>query len=644
MITFSSPLRQIADEGQSVVIGFSVSDVDGDPVSVTLAGAPAGAVIERTGDIGEFRWVATDGDATYPFEIVAGDGQAEVRTEAAVLVKNVAPTLNVQGDAQALSGQPYTLSLQSSDPGQDTIQQWIVDWGDGTLQTTAGTAHELTHTYQQPEKRYRIQVGAIDEDGAWSAAPRVVEVVNDRLWVKTFTPTDTGFTVRFSRSFAPEALNLYESALAPRGGPDIVFTDAQGQVVRGSVVLDADNQGLSFVASGGLLPGGTYSLTLSSRDNAFKDSLGRTLDGNKDNVSGDDYRVSFTLAPRSAPGVAIANAVIGPKQLADVPATGHGIPITLTSTQAAPDIRFTLRYDPAKLTVAGIEGGADLPANSQFTITGTPGALSIHVVASNPLAAGTRQLLKLIASVPQSATYGSAEVLDISAVSVDNRSGRAGDGVHVVAYLGDTTGDARYTSLDAQRDERLRIGVDTGLNAYPTLDPLLVGDVDRDGAITSNDTAMIVKETQFILGGQTNASLDQPQIAPVPAAQRTPVLGAGGQVVQAPAPAVLAKSAAAITPVSPVVASAFSLSETMNALNALRATTPAQDLALRFLKGERTWDDAAPVQPSAQDGWKVSLPKLTQGIGLPASIEASGVPEGTLQALKYVVAKKARKG
>ena len=48
---------------------------------------------------------------------------------------------------------------------------------------------------------------------------------------------------------------------------------------------------------------------------------------------------------------------------------------------------------------------------------------------------------------------------------VDGRAGRAADGVHVVAYLGDTIGDGRNTSLDAQRIVRVESGADTGFDA-----------------------------------------------------------------------------------------------------------------------------------------------------------------------------------
>jgi hypothetical protein len=82
-----------------------------------------------------------------------------------------------------------------------------------------------------PGTRALIQVGAIDEDGAWSAATRTVDVVNDRLYVTNFTANDSGFSVRFSRTFVTDGINLYESAIVPLGGPDIDIRDAAGNLV-----------------------------------------------------------------------------------------------------------------------------------------------------------------------------------------------------------------------------------------------------------------------------------------------------------------------------------------------------------------------------------------------------------------------------
>ena len=560
-------------------------------------------------------------------------------------MRNVAPDLTTDGAAVALSGQPYTLRLGVTDPGVDTLVQWVVDWGDGSaIETFAGSVREVQHVFAVPERSHTIQVGAFDEDGAWSAAPRVVEVVNDLLWVRTFTPDDSGFRVRFNRAFDPAPLNLYESAIAPRGGPDLEVKDASGNVIRGSMVLDADQQGFAFVATAGLAAGSSYDVTLSARGDGFVDALGRPLDGNRDNVGGDSYRTVFTIMPTTAPTVSVAHTVAGPKQTTDVPATARGIPVSLTTTQPATEIRFNLRYDPANLSVVGFEAGADLPSGSTFTVTGTPGNLAVRIVASSPVAAGVRELVRIAGSVPASATYAGAHVLDVVDAFVDGRDAREADGVHIVAYLGDTTGDGRYTNLDGQRVNRIVAGLDSGLGAYNRFDPVLLGDVDRDGALTSADATIITRESQFVFGG--NAQFDRVEIPPIPVAQQTPAPGTNAVPVGAPippAPVVVPEpsdTAGAMSAPTGEITSEQWMAQAMRELNRMRLPSlPSQDLSMRFLNGQRTWENVVNRPVSASDSWRVTLPPMPADTPLPDGVPED-TPSGTLAALRYLVRKK----
>jgi len=60
-------------------------------------------------------------------------------------------------------------------------------------------------------------------------------------------------------------------------------------LVAGSLVLDDDLRGFTFVKTGGVLAPDTYTLTLRSAANGFVDTVGRLLDGNDDGVAGGDY-------------------------------------------------------------------------------------------------------------------------------------------------------------------------------------------------------------------------------------------------------------------------------------------------------------------------------------------------------------------
>lgn len=89
-----------------------------------------------------------------------------------------------------------------------------------------------------------------------------------------------------------------------------------------------------------------------------------------------------------------------------------------------------------------------------------------------------------------------------------NLSAITDDAIHVVAYLGDTTGNSAHSSLDAQRILRVAAGLHSGFTAYPLIDPVIVGDTTWNGSLSSLDATRILQEV---------AGLDRPEIPPIPA-------------------------------------------------------------------------------------------------------------------------------
>ena len=111
--------------------------------------------------------------------------------------------------------------------------------------------------------------------------------------------------------------------------------------------------------------------------------------------------------------------------------------------------------------------------------------------------------------MPNSAPYASKEVLVLEqhllnggAIAATDR-----DGVHVVAYLGDTTGNGGYSGLDAALISRVVANIDTGFAAFPLLDPTILADVAGRGSLTALDAAFV---SQFV------ANLPQPRIPALP--------------------------------------------------------------------------------------------------------------------------------
>ena len=124
----------------------------------------------------------TDEDGTY----VAGNTQV-------VQVTNAAPALVLSGAAAAAEGSVYTLTLSSSDPGDDTLSSWAVTWGDGSavqivpagtraFNSSTGrweTSTTATHAFADGLMDRTISATGTDEDGTYVAGnTQVVQVAN----------------------------------------------------------------------------------------------------------------------------------------------------------------------------------------------------------------------------------------------------------------------------------------------------------------------------------------------------------------------------------------------------------------------------------------------------------------------------------
>ncbi len=498
------------DEGQTITVALAGHDQPGDTLHYSLVGGlTAGASIDA--DTGVLTWLAVDGEDAQHFIVRVTDAAGSTADRGFdVQVHNVAPALLATGAATVEENVDYVLSLSASDPGQDTLAQWTIDWGDGIVQTVAGNPSQAVHRYAQAG-HYAVSASATDEDGTYSVAGPTVDVSAAVLQVASFAATDTGFAVRFNRAIDAATLNLYSAADHPMGASDIVFTDAAGQVVAGSVVVDADQRGLVFVRTGGLLAAGSYTVRLASGAQAFVDSAGGALDGNADGTRGDAYVRRIDVAGGGAV-LAIGDLARGPGQEVNVPATGGGLPITLSNAAGATRIAFTLRYDASLIGFVGASNGAGLPAGSALSVDlSVAGEVRVVVETGAPLGAGTVELVRLQAGVLSAAAYGAREVLDLTDIAVNNGAiaTRGDDGLHLVAYLGDGSGDQAYSALDVTRMQRVITRLDSGFGAFPLVDPTIIGDVNASGTLTSLDAARLQQRV---------AGLARPEFPPLPAA------------------------------------------------------------------------------------------------------------------------------
>ena len=132
----------------------------GDGTIEDITGAPTS--VDHTYD---------DGYQVRTIQATATDGVSTLTAPSLeIAVLNVAPTLELSGPELIQQGTVYTLTLTPTDPGDDTISQWDIDWGDGSETDTVYSPDlSMTHTYPTGEATYVITATATDEDGTYVA-------------------------------------------------------------------------------------------------------------------------------------------------------------------------------------------------------------------------------------------------------------------------------------------------------------------------------------------------------------------------------------------------------------------------------------------------------------------------------------------
>ena len=141
--------------------------------NVTKDGA---AYDSGTGDT--FRITPND-NGSYQVTLIVTDKDSGVSDPATttIEIQNVMPTIIVEGGDTVAEGAEYSLTPGTiTDPGIDTVTQWIVYWGDGEIDTYAAGG-EKAHIYEN-DGTYTITVDLADEDGTHTGAGSLNLTVN----------------------------------------------------------------------------------------------------------------------------------------------------------------------------------------------------------------------------------------------------------------------------------------------------------------------------------------------------------------------------------------------------------------------------------------------------------------------------------
>ncbi len=474
------------------------ADPEGDAIQVAaISSGSAGGSLTMDPD-GSFTYTAAAGFVgSENFTLTVADSLGATSSETlAINVVNVPPTLQLSGSANVREFQNYALTLTTVDAGSDSFSHWTIQWGDGTTETLTAAVTTANHVYTLAGD-YHIVATAVGQHDTYTAS-LTAGILPDYLHVTQFTSNDSGFAVRFNRAIDRSDINLYDAADYGYGAPDVSLTDSSGKRISGSIVLDADARGFTFLKTGGPLAAGSYSVRLESRADAFTDTQRRRLDGNNDGSNGDAYTTIFTVASSvtSATLLSIGEIARGPGQALYLPTTSTHLPITISNGLGATQVSFTLDYDPGLLNITDLTstlGTYSLKDLSQ------PGRVQATLNLTSALTTNSATaLVKLVATVPLTASYGAENLLHLSNVTVStattNLPVRSDDGLHVVAYVGDTTGNAAYNTFDAQKLQRVLNNLDSGFGAYPTVDPTVIGNVTASGSLTSMDSARLLQK------------------------------------------------------------------------------------------------------------------------------------------------------
>ncbi|WP_153016629.1 beta strand repeat-containing protein, partial [Cylindrospermopsis raciborskii] len=304
----------------------------------------------------------------------------------------------------------------------------------------------------------------------------------------TWVDRGTSFAQRFSLPLDVASLQLYGASGI---SPSLSVTGPSGSVA-GSLVYDEDNNTLRFVPTNPILAVGDYTITYSDPSDFRADGA---------NVTAGNLQSATFNVPAAGPVVYLPSFARGPGQPVNI--NGTGIPVKISNTDGLTNIRITVDYDSDALNITGAQLASGLTG---WEIVGTPTIANGRVTVdlrdiitdnvNNPLPAGDREVIRLIADVPNNAVFNSAEVIEVSAgARAGSRSVAISDSTSVqkVAFFADTNANGRVNAADAVSILRLAAGLANGFSSLDLVDPNIVADINGNNRTNAADAVSILR-------------------------------------------------------------------------------------------------------------------------------------------------------
>jgi Cohesin domain len=404
-----------------------------------------------------------------------------------------------QGDASPIDATSLTYDYDFGNDGTFEITNSGVGFATvpGALLTTPGT--------------FDVRSILRDKDGGFIDLVTTITIDPVSFRVLSFTPNASGFDAVLSGDLDLSVFNLYDGFDAPVESTDLFLVDAVGEI-SGSAVFDAATNTLSFVKTGGVLAAGNYTVFFVSGSSAFREAgTGVLLDGNADNVPGDNFISNFTINASADRVLSLPDFARGPGQTVDVPATGLGLPVTLDDATGVNAIDFDILFDPSLLNITGASLGATLPGDWSITTNMiAPGQFKVTISGVTTLSGTDLQVVNLTADVPASADFGAAQVIRIENLAVNGGliGSVADQALHKAAYLADVDGDFLFSGLDAALISGVVVDLVTGFDAFDKTDPVILANSTGTGTVNGLDASFVA---------QKSVALPRPEIPDLPA-------------------------------------------------------------------------------------------------------------------------------
>ncbi|MDJ0689630.1 MAG: FKBP-type peptidyl-prolyl cis-trans isomerase [Xenococcaceae cyanobacterium MO_188.B32] len=322
----------------------------------------------------------------------------------------------------------------------------------------------------------------------------------DLLQVTEFNPTNSGFEILFSKPIQDSVINLYSDNNVSSSQSDVLLREESGDLIEGSIVFQDGFSGFTFVKTGDPLAPGTYSVTLESREDGIVDLGGQILDGDNNGQAGGNYTTEFTVPNNEAKVLSISDLVLAPGEFIPVSATEErDLSISIDDGTGINQVKFEVEYDTSVLTLNNFQLAENLPEDWQLqTNLTTPGIAELILSGSTSLTTGKQNLISIEAEVPKTATYGTNQTLQLKNIQLNNGSlaGIGDTAIHQVAMQGDTSGDRTLSNFDAHLISLASTGLISSFSAYPHLDPIIMGDLNEDGQLSTFDAYKAIQLKQ----------------------------------------------------------------------------------------------------------------------------------------------------